>query len=163
MTSQGGVIMKLYLIQHGLAKSKEDDPERPLTELGWTQTKKVATLLAAVGNVKPDKIYHSGKTRAKQTGELLAQHINLLDNLEQADGLAPMDEPLFWEGKLAKATKDIMLVGHLPNLQKLAALLLFQDENKKVIEFQNSGIVCLENSEDKKWFLRWMIVPEILP
>ena len=155
--------MKLYLIQHGRAKSKEEDQERPLSELGWTQTKKVAILMAAVGKIKPYKICHSGKTRAKQTAELLAQHLNLQENLEQADGLAPMDDPSIWTENLAKSIKDIMLVGHLPHLQKLAALLLFQDENKTTIKFQNSGILCLERDDSSAWSLEWMVVPQVLP
>lgn len=155
--------MKLYLIQHGLAKSKDEDPKRPLSELGWIQTKKIATLMAAVGKIKPTKIYHSGKPRAKQTAELLAKHLELLNNIEQVDGLAPMDEPKIWADNIAKSSKDIMLVGHLPHLQKLAALLLFQNENKSIINFQNSGILCLEEDDTGVWTLKWMVVPGVLP
>jgi phosphohistidine phosphatase len=155
--------MKLYLIQHGRAKTKEEDTERPLSELGWTQTKKVAILMAAAGRIKPNKIYHSVKTRARQTAELIAQHLDLLDNLEQADGLAPMDDPSIWAENIVKTTKDVMLVGHLPHLEKLAALLLFQDENKTTIKFQNSGILCLERDDSSAWSLEWMVVPQVLP
>jgi phosphohistidine phosphatase len=119
--------------------------------------------MAAAGRIKPNKIYHSGKTRARQTAELIAQQLDLLDNLEQADGLAPMDDPSIWAENIVKTTKDVILVGHLPHLQKLAALLLFQDENKTTIKFQNSGILCLERDDSSAWSLEWMVVPQVLP
>jgi phosphohistidine phosphatase len=37
--------MKLYLVQHGKAKSKEEDPDRPLSMDGLEETKKVASFL----------------------------------------------------------------------------------------------------------------------
>ena len=155
--------MKLYLVQHGLAKSSDEDPERPLTELGWTQTKKIATLITAVENIKPKKIFHSGKTRAKQTAELIAQHLEMIDKIEQVDGLAPKDEPAIWGDRIGSLKDDIMMVGHLPHLSKLAAKLVNQDENKNPIKFQNSGILCLEQDDSGFWVINWMIVPEILP
>ncbi|WP_455392646.1 phosphohistidine phosphatase SixA [[Eubacterium] cellulosolvens] len=155
--------MRLYLVQHGLAKSKDEDPERPLTEMGWAETKKIATLVATVGDIKPSRIIHSGKTRAKQTAEMLAQHLEMNENIEQAEGLAPMDEPVLWLRKLEEANEDLMLVGHLPHLAKLAASLLFNDENKTTIKFRNSGIVCLERDNESTWGLNWIIIPDVLP
>ena len=56
--------------------------------------------------------------------------------------------------------QDIMIVGHLPFLQKLTSLLLFSTEENDSITFKNSGIVCLEYQE--KWKLLWQITPDLL-
>ena len=41
--------MKLYLVQHGQAVSKEEDPERPLSEQGREDVRRVATRLGEAG------------------------------------------------------------------------------------------------------------------
>ena len=155
--------MNLYLVQHGLAKSKEEDPERPLNDRGWAETKKIATLIATVNNIKPEKIIHSGKTRAKQTAEMIAEHLKLADMLEQVGDMAPMDNPGVWAEKINNLNKDLMLVGHLPHLAKLTAHLLLKNENETIVKFQNSGIVCLDRDADGAWALMWNVVPEVLP
>jgi len=63
--------MRLYLVQHGKAKSKDEDPDRPLTDQGRNDIKKVAVFLAENAGLKVTSIYHSGKTRARQTAEVL--------------------------------------------------------------------------------------------
>lgn len=155
--------MKLYLVQHGLAKSKEEDPERPLNELGWAETKKIATLIATVGSIKPSKIIHSGKTRAKQTAEIIAEHLELTDKLEQVSDMAPMDDPKVWKEKIEKSDEDLMLVGHLPHLAKLAGNILVKNEDSNIVRFRNSGMVCLERDENGTWSIAWLVGPQVLP
>lgn len=155
--------MKLYLVQHGIAKSKDEDPDRPLTETGWVETKKIATLISTTKQVQVGKIYHSGKTRARQTAEMLAQHLEINDNLDQAADIGPMDDPKVWGGKLRGIQEDIILVGHLPHLTKLASYLLFGDENKNLIQFQNSSILSLERNDNGLWSINYFIVPQTLP
>ena len=41
--------MKLYLVQHGEAKSKVEDPQRPLTERGKEDVARVTALAAGTG------------------------------------------------------------------------------------------------------------------
>ena len=65
--------MQVYLVQHGLAKSKDEDPERPLTAVGREEVERVARAAAAVA-VRPAAILHSGKARAEQTAEIFAAH-----------------------------------------------------------------------------------------
>jgi broad specificity phosphatase PhoE len=62
--------MELYLIQHGEAKSKQEDPERPLTAKGAENIKKTASFFKQLPK-RLDLIWHSGKKRAEQTAEIL--------------------------------------------------------------------------------------------
>lgn len=62
--------MFVYLGQHGEAEREEVDPARPLTEKGRNDVRKVA-LFTAGAHVRVERIFHSGKLRARQTAEIL--------------------------------------------------------------------------------------------
>jgi len=152
--------MFLYLIQHGEAKSEKEDPERGLTEKGIEDIKRVARFLSPM-NLSVSQIYHSGKKRALQTAELYAEYIKPERGLTVAEGLAPLDDPHIWFEKLSSINEDIVLVGHLPHLERLSSLLLCGDPQKKIINFRMGGIVCLKRI-DQVWSMEWAVVPEIV-
>lgn len=154
--------MKAYLVQHGEAKPKEEDPDRPLSDRGRADVEKVAEFLASA-DAKVERILHSGKTRARQTAELLAERLRPVAGVEQIDGLDPLAESSVWAGRLAEEREDVMLVGHLPHMAKLSARLLTGNDEGKVVEFRMGGVVCLERGEARTWAVRWMVVPELLP
>lgn len=64
--------MKLYLVQHGEAVSKQEDPERPLSEQGTRDVQAMAGFLKHAG-IKVVRVWHSGKRRAEQTAIILAK------------------------------------------------------------------------------------------
>jgi phosphohistidine phosphatase len=66
--------MQLYLVQHGKAKPEEEDAERRLTENGIRDVQRVDDFLRGTG-VSVDAISHSGKPRAQQSAELLANTV----------------------------------------------------------------------------------------
>ena len=118
----------LYLVQHGEAKREEEDPARPLTDKGKSEVEKIASFIAKTG-IHIERILHSGKLRALQTAEILASHLKPPRGIEQADALDPLADPKIWAERLKDTNEDIMLVGHLPHLSKLASLLLTGDMN----------------------------------
>ena len=65
--------MKLYLVQHGKSKAKEEDPERSLNANGVPDIKKVSNFLDSYTKVHVANILHSGKLRALQTAKILAE------------------------------------------------------------------------------------------
>ncbi|HCJ67700.1 MAG TPA: phosphohistidine phosphatase SixA [Elusimicrobia bacterium] len=151
--------MRLYLVQHGEAHPEQVDPSRPLTEKGRKDVSKVAKFLEEAG-IQIDTVWHSTKTRAIQTAEILAEAIKA-KNIEQKEGLTPNDSVGTFKEELASREKDLMIVGHLPFLQKLASLLLTGSESQDLVAFQQAGIVCLER-EQGKWQITWMIIPELI-
>lgn len=155
-------MMLVYLVQHAKAKREEEDPSRPLAEKGFQDIRRVALYVSRL-NIRADKIFHSGKLRAKQTAEVLSENLRPLKGILETDGLAPLDDPLIWEERLKGIKEDIMLVGHLPHLSKLASLLLSGDMDKSIVSFQLGGIVCLKRDMDEAWSLQWMLIPEIVP
>jgi len=143
--------MRIYLVQHGKAKSEEGDLEKPLTEEGRKETTAMAKSLK--GKVNPSKIYCSKILRAKQTAEIFAKYLGV--KARSTDGIAPMD-PI--ERALELLDDGVMIVGHLPYLSKLAAWLLLHDETRDIVKFTHSGVLCLEK-EKETWHLVFYEVP----
>jgi phosphohistidine phosphatase len=152
--------MKLYLIQHAQAKTKQEDPNRGLTDEGKNTIQKTARFFC---KIKPEitEIRYSTKLRAKETAELLAGALNKTGLLKVYEGMTPKDpvEPLVHE--LRTAVRSLVIVGHLPYLSKLASELLCQDQTIRPVVFYNAGIVCLLKTDDH-WQVDWLIQPWLL-
>jgi phosphohistidine phosphatase len=153
--------MKLYLIQHGEAATEEVDPARPLTAKGRTDVQKIASFLKGAG-LGPMVIFHSGKTRARQTAEIIAAQLSPGCQVKERDGLSPKDPVKVLANEISGMANDLMIVGHLPFLGKLGASLLAGVESKNLVAFRQGGVVCLQRDEDQTWQVAWMVTPELL-
>ncbi len=153
--------MLLYLVQHAEAKSEAEDPNRDLTEKGSLDIEAVSHHLKRL-HVQVSQIYHSGKTRAQSTANILGHHLQPSAGVSTAPGLAPLDDPDIWANRIAGMDEDFMLVGHLPHLGRLAALLMSGDKERTMINFQMGGAVRLRRMEAGQWAIDWMIVPNII-
>ena len=151
----------VLLVQHGQAKSKEEDPERHLTEKGKKESEKVASLLSGKMKEKLQVIYHSGKTRAKETAEIFAEYLKPENGIVEDGTLAPLEDPEIWVKKLRDLDHNIAIIGHLPHLSRLVSKLLVGEPDREIVEFRYSGALCLERVEDK-WLLRFYIVPDLI-
>jgi phosphohistidine phosphatase len=154
--------MRLYLVQHAEAKREEEDPNRDLTVKGRADIGKVAKFLESL-DLGVSRVFHSGKTRAKTTADILAASLKPPRGVSETDGLAPLDDPEIWAGRMARLAEDAVLVGHLPHLARLTGLLLCGDAEKNAVQFQMGGMVCLGRSDASPWGLEWMLIPGILP
>ncbi|UCD63647.1 MAG: phosphohistidine phosphatase SixA [Candidatus Zixiibacteriota bacterium] len=157
--SRGGSKVYLYLVQHAEAKTEQEDPARPLSLAGLDSIEKTARLLSEEVRPSVNTIFHSGKTRARQTAEILADHVNPSGGVKEAEGLQPGADPSIWAERLTGTADNVMLVGHLPHLGRLASLLLSGDQTKSLVNFHNAGIVCLVALEPGAWSIEWAIVP----
>jgi len=154
--------MYLYLVQHAEAKPKEIDPDRSLSENGIETAEKVASFVGGHSDIRLTTIVHSGKKRALQTAEIFAEKLQPVEGIRQEKELEPLSTPWGWVERLAQINNNIMIVGHLPHLKRLNALLLCQDENKPIVEFQMAGVICLFRNESGIWTIEWMVIPRIL-
>jgi phosphohistidine phosphatase len=154
--------MKVYLVQHGEAKTEEEDPERPLSKKGLKDVQKVAAFLAGAG-VKVARVLHSGKKRALETAEILSTSIGPERKVDEVGGLKPLDDPRIWFERILKAEKDTMLVGHLPYMSRLASLLLKGDAERNAVNFKQGSVVCLEDPGDGNFSVEWMVTPDLVP
>jgi phosphohistidine phosphatase len=147
--------VRLYLVQHGQAQSEEEDSERPLTDRGASDVRRVVRQATGAGSVTVERIVHSGKTRARQTAAAWGEALGV--PVAEADGLAPLDDPAIWATRVAAQAGDLMLVGHLPHLAKLAGLLLAGDSARPIIDFRQGGLVSPEDGP-ARWSV-WLILP----
>ena len=152
--------MKLYLVQHAKAASKEVDPQRALTEEGLREIQKVAAFIKPLA-LSVDYLWHSGKKRAQQTAGCLAEVFTINNENIAHDGLAPNDEVRVVENQVMSLRQDVMIVGHLPFLSKLTSLLLTGSETSETVAFRNAGIICLVCTDDK-WHIDWIITPQVI-
>jgi phosphohistidine phosphatase len=155
--------MYLYLVQHAEAKPKEEDPERHLSDRGRKTVQKVAAYLAQNIDIQLHSILHSDRARAMETAQLLGEKLNPVRGLEEAKELNPTSTPWGWVERLAQINDNIMIVGHLPHLQRLSSILLCQDEHKKIIEFEKGCVICLSKDESGIWSTHWMLIPSVIP
>lgn len=154
--------MRLYLIQHAKATSKEEDPRRPLSEEGRMEARKMARFLGRQ-RLRVGQLWHSGKTRAQETAEMFAEAVRAEGGPVTRDGLAPNDSVALLRDELAVATEDTMLVGHMPFVSRLATLLLTGYESPAAVAFANAGVVCLIRTDDGRWTVEWVITPDLVP
>lgn len=120
---------ELYLVRHGIAaeRGKEwpDDSKRPLTHKGVARLRETAGGLKDLG-VSFDLILTSPLVRARQTADVLLQALGgstpIVETPLLAPGGAPADLLEYLRSK--KKAGRIALVGHEPDLGRLAAFLI---------------------------------------
>ena len=153
--------MKLYLVQHGQACSKDVDPNRPLTEQGKANVNRLAVFLRKSG-VSVDRIIHSGKPRASQTAERLVNAIAAGSVPEVSEVINPNDDPAQFAQLSFSWTDDTLIVGHLPFMAKLVSQLTLRNTQTVFAEFTPGSAVCLERHDNNRWTLNWMVRPEVM-
>ncbi|WP_319371712.1 phosphohistidine phosphatase SixA [uncultured Ilyobacter sp.] len=149
--------MAIYLARHGDAVSAEKNLKRPLSLEGISEVEKMSLLLETMG-LKVDKVIHSGKKRAEESAEIFSKKI-CDGKISKSKGLDPNDDIKdFW--KKFESEDNIMYVGHLPFMERLASFILTGDENGALLKIKTGGVVCLERSDDR-WHIKWMFSPDL--
>ncbi|MBN1672733.1 MAG: phosphohistidine phosphatase SixA [Kiritimatiellae bacterium] len=161
--------MKLYLLRHGIAVDVGEegvacDADRMLSAKGRKRTGKVVAGLARLG-CQPERIVSSPLVRAAQTAQLAAEHLAPERGVSLCEGLAPgapLAPLLAW---LEKQTENaLMLVGHMPDLADLAAVLLVRGAGP-AMTFKKAGVCCLsfpDRVRAGEGCLEWLIQPKLL-
>jgi len=151
--------MKLYLVRHGEAAVSDDGGEPTLSEWGKFEVEKTGFKISDRDD-HPDIIFHSGKLRAQQTAEIIQAKIDAIVPIKMMEGLKPNDSVAEIAGWANEIKNDIMLVGHLPFMDKLATLLLKDSAKKQSISFGTACVACLERSDSGDWTLLWLFNPQ---
>ncbi len=152
--------MALYLVQHGKSLSADVDPDRGLSEEGISEVKRVAEMARNHG-IRVSCIKHSGKKRASQTADIFASALNPDHGTQEMRGLNPLDDVSSISVDL-DARENLMLVGHLPFMERLVSYVITGSVDKRILKFQNGGIVCLDKDPDTStWIVKWTLVPNI--
>ncbi|MDA1090028.1 MAG: phosphohistidine phosphatase SixA [Proteobacteria bacterium] len=155
--------MHVYLVQHGAALPKDENPERPLGDQGREDVKRIASFLAR-SRVSAARVIHSGKRRALETALLLADVLGPGNLVEEASrGLLPNDSTDEFFTAIDGWTEDTIVVGHLPFMSKLTSRLVTGNEDETVVHFKPGSVACLERGENGDgWTVQWFVGPELL-
>jgi phosphohistidine phosphatase len=152
--------MALYLVQHGKSLPKDIDPDQGLSDEGRDDVQRIADVAHGYG-VQVRQIRHSTKTRARQTAAIFQAALHPIEPMQEMEGLKPLDDVK----KIAERIREeqnLMLVGHLPFMERLTAYLITGSPDKKVFKYQNGGIVCLDSDPVRgDWYVTWTLMPHI--
>lgn len=152
--------MAIYLVQHGKCYSKEQDPRKGLSPEGAAEVQRIAKVAADYG-IRVNKILHSGKDRASQTARIMAEALNPAEGVNAVEGINPLDDVVSCAETLDLAA-GIMIVGHLPFLEKLTAYLVTGRPESPIFKMQNGGILCLGAAEgSQQAVVKWALMPNI--
>jgi phosphohistidine phosphatase len=161
--------MHLFLMRHGEALREDGGPEPVLTGDGRAGVLRVADFLAR-GRHRPEEILTSDRLRARQTGELVAETLADGVEVQETSGVTPHDPPEGLDALLACRAGNLLIVSHLPFLDRLAGRLLTGREAGG-FDIPPGGLLCLLRYPEAKsgtvipprFLLRWMVTPGILP
>jgi phosphohistidine phosphatase len=151
----------VYLVRHGEAKPKDEDPERPLSEAGEDDVVRMAVWAAETG-IHVAAILHSGKLRAQQTAEVFADQLPESPVPRAVSGLAPNNDVDPIAKLLQTEQGPIMLVGHLPFLERLASFLVAGDADASLVTLDAGALLALAKNE-KGWCVDYLMQPKLLP
>jgi phosphohistidine phosphatase len=153
--------MNLYLVRHGEAMEKEQDPARPLTAQGRRDVESVAGLVKRAG-IEVYQIRHSGKRRAEETAEILGRALEPEGGMVAVQGLAPNDDVQGAAKLLEGENQPLMYVGHLPFLERLVGLLVTGKPDQSVVRLEKGSMVCLErDAVSGGWAVAWAVTPAL--
>ena len=150
--------MKLCFLRHGEADwpnwDKPDD-ERPLTERGRKEMKRVAKFLQRL-KFSADGILTSPLPRASQTAEIVAGRLGI--ELKTETALAHGFNVERLRGLLAKAGADcIIVVGHEPEFSEV-----IKEITGGEVKLSKAGVALLEvNSGCTSGKLLWLFPPKV--
>ena len=154
--------MKIFLVQHGHAVSKDVDPGRSLSADGENDVRYVATHMND-RHIIPSCIYHSGKMRAHQTAEIFNDILAVSEDVIAIDGINPGDDAAAYANKQVPELQDAsMIVGHLPFMANLVSLLVIGRQEPHIVAYTPGSVVCMVNDKASNWYVGWMLRPDLV-
>ncbi|MBI3935315.1 MAG: phosphohistidine phosphatase SixA [Acidobacteria bacterium] len=160
----------LYILRHGVAVAREspdfpDDDARPLTPKGIKKLQQAVEGLIRTG-FEPDWIVTSPLVRAKETAAIVAEALPSKVPMDACDALRPgssfADLQAFLTDHIDR--RCVLLVGHEPDLGRLAARLIGAGPHGN-LAFKKGGC-CLIQWEQQPFEsvgqLVWWLTPRLL-
>lgn len=163
--------MRLYLVRHAIAAERDaerwpDDRHRPLTADGARRFKRtvksLVDLMESGGAV--DGLMTSPLVRARETAAIL-HRAGLPEPVEQSE-LAPGRTAARLLAVLREhRLQSMVLVGHEPDLGRLAAVCIAGPDAKVSLRFRKGGAACLYFPGSPRVggaTLEWLLPPKVL-
>lgn len=152
--------MTLHIVRHGDAVGPDIDPQRPLSRHGVDEITSVATALAARG-VSVERVVHSGKVRAQQTAEILAERLAPKTIPQHLPGLNPNDDPESVVTYVNAETEDTLIAGHMPSVGLIVRTLV-PSASMEYMNFATGMAVTLIRDAREMWRISGKVTPRDL-
>ncbi len=154
--------MEIYLMQHGPALPKEQDPEEGLSPEGEARIRASGQALKKMG-VSFDVIVSSPKKRSRQTAAIVAEAVGFkqekIIETEKVKAMTPPEDTVEVLAGLSGAER-VLIAGHLPSVAELASFLLTEG-SKAAVQFEMGGCcrIDVEKLPTHSGRLRWYLLP----
>ena len=96
-----------------------------------------------------------------ETARIFSRKLSPKRGSVQKEGLAPRDPVDEILADIEREKKNLMIVGHLPFLKKLASLALAGSGATQMIDFKPGGIVSLQKMGGR-WQVMFALIPDLL-
>jgi phosphohistidine phosphatase len=157
--------MEIYLMQHGPALPKDQDPDEGLSPEGKDRIHAGGQALKKMG-VTFDAILSSPKKRSKETAAIVAEEVGFpvekIVETKKVKAMTPPEETVQALSELSGAGR-VLIAGHLPSVAELASFLLTEG-SKATVQFEMGGCCLIEVDElpTHSGRLRWYLPPSQL-
>lgn len=154
--------MRLYLMRHGKAEFGPEDADRRLSPRGREDVGAVAAHLGAQ-EITVAKIVHSTLARARETAEIVSEHVAPGAVLEALEGIEPWGNVAAFASLAESWTEDTLVCGHEPFMGEAASYLLTGNAHADLVEVKTGAIMALSHAPyGDGWQMRWMIAPRLV-
>lgn len=155
--------MNITILRHGTAEDRalgKPDADRRLTKEGKLELKAVLQMARKAG-ITPDLILTSPLRRALETARIAETELECQQAVETKSLLPDGAPAQVWrELRGHRGAKEIMLVGHEPQLSGLAAFLL---DASLVIDLKKGALlrIAVQDGHSPRGVLKWLLTPRL--
>lgn len=159
--------MEIYILRHGEAQPRDEgvpEPDRKLTPKGKRDVDRVARL-ALAAKVNPGLVLSSPYRRASETAQIAAKVLGIKRQIVESSALLPQAHPkqVWKEVRSQSSAKELLLVGHEPQLSGLIAYFLAAPDLR--IDLKKSALVSIRIDQlgpEPHGELKWVLTPGLV-
>ncbi len=161
--------MNIYLLRHAAAEPGFPDECRILRACGRAHARSLGDFLRSKIAFRPTALWCSPFQRAQETAELLlGAWGGTIKQRTSEVRLEPEMNPGPLVQELQELGRDVLVVGHNPNISILASLLLSGERARTRASFKTCAMACLELNPIPNYGqvgpceLSWMLDPRMI-
>ena len=161
--------MNIYLLRHAQAESSYPDSQRILSAQGRADAERLGLFLHSKETAQPSVVWCSPYRRAQETAAIILNAWGgTVEQRRDEACLEPDINPVSVAEGLLELERDVLVIGHNPNISILASLLLSAERGRTRTNFNTCNMACLSVApipnfgEVGPCELSWMLDPRML-
>lgn len=162
--------MRIFLLRSAEAAEGKKDIKRKVNEAGLEALHRLSDFLSKKELNQLAEIRHSPYVRAAQTAKQFKKLTGIKAKVREVPLLEPLADYRILADLLESSGKNLLLVGHQPNLGRLGSYLLSRDAEAAFLDLKPAGLACMHAQEPRDaegvsgfhWQVSWQIKPRML-